>query len=349
MSSFKFSSITRRRALWLAGGAIAGLGLHACTSSTSSSSSTASPVAETSSLTIGITTWIGNTPLYIAQAKGFFQELGLDVKLQVFETVAKGFPAFLAGQIEGLAPVTSEAVALASQGADFRVVSVADTSLGADVLLARNSIARLEDLKGKQIGAELGGIGHFFVLQILATVGLTEQDVTIVNIGPDAGAAAYQKGDLEAVYTYSPFSDQALEAQKDGRILFSSKEMPTAIADLHVFNTRFIQENPKAVAAFLAGHFKGLDFLKTNPDEGLAIMANELGITPEELETQLQGIQMPDLPTTVEMLGNPDSPLSLTKPMADLATFLKNSGKVSTVPDMATFLDPQFVEALNKG
>ncbi len=342
------SLFSRRRMLWLSGGAIAGLGLHSCQSA-STSTVTTSPSPDSMNLTMGITTWIGNTPLYIAQEKGFFKDLGLNLKLQVFETVAKGFPVFLAGQIEGLAPVTSEVAALASQGGEFRVVLVEDTSVGADVLLARNSIATLQNLKGKKIGAELGGIGHFFVLQILAKAGLSEKDVTIVNVAPDAAAAAYQKGDLEAVYTCSPFSDQALKEQKDGRILFSSKAMPTAIADLYVFSTKFIQSNPKAIAAFVQGHFKGLDFLKTNPKEGLAIMAKQLNITSAELEQQLKGIQIPDVATNIEMLGNPNSPLSLTQPMTELASFLKSNGKTSSLPDMAKLLDPQFVKALKQG
>lgn len=338
--------LSRRRMLWLGGGAIAGLGLHACQAGSTTPGAT-SP--SSMNATMGITTWIGNTPLYIAQEKGFFKDLGLNLKLQVFETVAKGFPVFLSGQLDGLAPVTSEVVALAAQGGDFRVVLVEDTSVGADVLLARNSIATLQDLKGKKIGAELGGIGHFFVLQILAKAGFSEKDVAIVNLAPDAAAAAFQKGDLEVVYTYSPFSEQALKGQKDGRILFSSKEMPTAIADLYVFNTKFIQSNPKAVAAFVEGHFKGLEFLKTNPKEGLAIMAKQLNITPAELEEQLKGIQIPDIATNIEMLGNPRSPVSLAKPMTELTSFLKSAGKTSSVPDVAKLLDPQFVNALKKG
>ncbi len=338
--------LSRRHALLLMSGAIAGLGLHACQSSVPTS--TNSP-AGASSVTMGITTWIGNTPIYIAQEKGYFKALGLDLTLQVFETVAKGFPVFLSGQIAGLAPVTSEVVALAAQGGDFRIVVVEDTSVGADVLLARNSVASLKDLKGRKIGTELGGIGHFFVLQILDKAGLTETDVTLVNVGPDAAAAAFQKGDLEVVYTYSPFSNQALKAQKDGRVLFSSKEMPTAIADLYIFSTQFIQSSPQAVAAFVKGHFQGLEFLKTNPKEGLAIMAKQLNITPTELEQQLKGIQIPDLATNIDMLGNPNSDLSLLKPMTDLANFLKTTGKVSTAPDMAKFLDPQFVKALKQG
>jgi len=345
MTHFPLRPLTRRQALWFATGAIASAGLHACAKppEPTAAGTTAAAIAP---ITMGITTWIGNTPLYIGLEKGFFKELGLDLKLQVFQTVAAGFPAFLSGKLEGLAPVSSETVALAAQGSDFKIVLVEDTSVGADVIMARNSIASIKDFKGKKIGTELGGIGHFFVLQILAEAGLTEKDVTLVNLPPDTAAAAYQKGDIDISYSYSPFSDQALKAQKDGRVIYSSKQMPTAIADLYIFNSAFIQANPKAIAAFTAGNFKALEFLKTNPKEGLEIMAKQLKITPEELAEQLKGIQMPDVATNVAMLSDPNSPVSLLKPLNNLATFLKGQGKISTVPDMAKYLDPQFVKAL---
>jgi NitT/TauT family transport system substrate-binding protein len=226
---FQPSLVTRRQALWFATGAIASAGLHACTRSSAPSASLVSDTA--SSISMGTTTWIGNAPLHIGLAKGFFKELGLDLKLQVFETVAAGFPAFLSGKLEGLSPVTSEAVALAAKGSDFKIVLVEDTSIGADVIMARNSIASVKDFKGKKIGAEIGGIGHFFVLQVLAEAGLSEKDVTLVNTPPDAAAAAFQKGALEIAYSYSPFSDQALKAQKDGRIIYQSRrESPSLSA-----------------------------------------------------------------------------------------------------------------------
>lgn len=348
MNSRKHQLWTRRQALWMMTGAAAGVGLHACTKApeTASTQTTSTADAAPMSASIAITTWIGTTPLYIAQEKGFFKDLGLDLKIRVFDTVAQAFPAFTSGQVEGLAPVTSEAVTLAARGVDYRVVVVEDTSLGADVILARNSIASVKDFKGKKIAVEQGGIGHFFVLQVLAEAGLTAKDVTLLNTPPDAAAAAFQAGNVEIAYSYSPFSDKAIAAQKDGRVIYSSKQKPTAIADLYIFNTKFVESNPKAVAAFVEGNFKGLEFLKTNPKEGLAIMAKRLSITPEELETQLKGIQIPDLAMNAEMLGNPQSDLYLLKPMTELAQFLKEQGQIQTVPDLSKVLDPQFVTTL---
>lgn len=341
---------TRRQILWMLAGAAAGVGLHGCTQTAQTSSSEASPSASASepmSASIGITTWIGNTPLYIAQEKGFFKELGLNLDIKVFQTVAQAFPAFTAGQLSAVAPVTSEVVSLAAKGVDYRIVMVEDTSLGADVILARNSIGSIKDFKGKKIGVELGGIGHFFVLQVLQTAGLTEKDVELVNTPPDAASAAYQTGNLDIVYTYSPFSEKANATQKDGRTIFSSKEMPTAIADLYVFRNDFIQANPKAVAAFVEGNLKGLEFLKTNREEGVAIMAKQLGITPKELDQQLGGIQIPDLATNLEMLDNPNSNLYMLKSMNNMAQFLKAQGQIDKIPDLSKVIDPQFVKTLN--
>ena len=323
-----------------------GFGLHACTKpSSTSTSNSINDVGAAMSASLGITTWIGNAPLWIAQDKGFFKDLGLNLQIKVFDTVAQGFPAFIAGQLDGLAPVTSEAVTLASKGVDFRIVVVEDTSVGADVILARNSIQSIQDFKGKKIAVELGGIGHFFLLQVLQEAGVDPKDVSLLNTPPDAAAAAFQTGNIEIAYCYSPFSDKALAAQKDGRVIYSSKQMPTAIADLYVFSTKFVQSNPKAVAAFVKGNFKGVDFLKNNPQEGLAIAAKQLKITPGELEQQLKGIQIPEAKMNVEMLNNANSDLYMLQPMTKLAKFLQSQNQIQTVPDLSKLLDPKFVQA----
>jgi ABC-type nitrate/sulfonate/bicarbonate transport system substrate-binding protein len=73
--SFQPNKITRRQALWFAIAPVASVGLHACTKLSAPS---ASPVASDNAngFSLGITTWIGYTPLYIGLAKGFVQRLG---------------------------------------------------------------------------------------------------------------------------------------------------------------------------------------------------------------------------------------------------------------------------------
>lgn len=345
---------TRRQTLWMLTGAVAGVTLHGCqsTGTSTTASSTSGEAAASSdviSASIGTTTWIGNTPLFIAKEKGFFRELGLDLDIRTFQSVAQAFPSFTAGQLNALTPVTSEVVLLAAQGVDFRVVMVEDVSSGGDVILARNSIQSIEDFRGKQIAVELGGVGHFFVLQVLAEAGLTVEDVELLNTPPDASAAAYQAGNVEIAYSYSPFSDKANEVQPDGRTIYSTKEMPTAIADFYSFRTDFIEANPQAVTAFVQGIARAIDFLETDRQEGLEIMANELGITPEELDEQLEGIQLPDLDTNVEMLANASSDLYMGNSFESMAQFMQDQEQIETIPDLSNVIDPQFITAAKEG
>ena len=332
------SQWTRRQSLWLIAGAVGSWGLHACTPTGEQSQTSVAPVS------IGMTTWIGNTPLFIAQEKGFFQERGLNLDVKIFGTVAEAFPSFTVGQLDAVSPVTSEAVSLAAQGVDYRTVLVMDTSEGADGILARNTIKSINDFKGKKIAVQQGGVGHFFLLQILAEAGLSGNDIQIVNTTPDAAAAAYEAGNIEVAYSYSPYMEKANTAQKQGRIIYDSSKMPTAIADVYVFRTEFIDEHPESVAAFVDGVLQGLEFLKTNREEGVAIAAKKLNVTPEDLATQLQGISLPDRETNQEMLGNAQSDLYLLKPMTALAEFLNEQNQIDTVPDLSAVLEPRFVQ-----
>ncbi|MBE9178860.1 aliphatic sulfonate ABC transporter substrate-binding protein [Oculatella sp. LEGE 06141] len=336
---------TRRQALWFMAGAVGTAGLHACSKLPQSSSATNS--TNLTPATIAVTSWIGNTALYIAEEKNFFRDEGLNLTVRTFGTVAESFPAFSVGQLQAVAPVTSEVVALAAQGTDYRIVAVMDTSSGADAILAQGSISSIEDFKGKRIAVQRGGVGHFFLLQILAEVGMREQDVTIVDTTPEAGAAAFEAGNVEIAYSYPPYIDSALAVQKNGRIIYDSSKMPTAIADVYAFSTDFIQTHPEAVQGFVRSIFSALDFLQSNEGEALAIAAKRLEMTPQDLATQLEGVNLPDLATNQEMLGNPESDLYLLKPLTALAEFLQDQNQIETLPDLSNLIDPQFVMALN--
>lgn len=340
---------TRRQALWLMAGAASSLGLHACTQSVKTSSASGTIPSNLTSIAVGSAPWIGCTPLYVAYEKKFFQEAGLNLNLREFGTNLEGLPAFSAGQLQGAAPMTiSEASSLLDEGIDLRVVGIMDLSAGGDAILARNSIGSIADFKGKEVVVQKGGVGHFFLLQVLAEAGLSEKDIRIIDADAETSATTYQAGNAEIAYTYSPFLEKANAAQPDGRIIYDSAKMPTAIIDLYVVRTDFAQQQPQAVEAFLSSIFRALEFLKTEPQESHTIAAKYLEVQPQEVEAQLKGVRLPDLQTHQEMLNNPQSDLYVLKSMQAMAEFLKDQGQIKTVPDLSTVIDPQFVAALNQ-
>lgn len=331
--------LRRRHVLQLMAGTTGAVLLHACQSQEG---------AEESGLamSMGTAPWVGQIPLYIAQEKGFFAEEGLDFDLSLFGASGDYISAFASNNVDSVAPVSAEAILMASQGKDFKIVLVQDNSVGGDGILARNSIKTIEDFRGQKVAVDTTGVSYFFLLQVLKEAGLTKDDITIVNADPAASAAAFESGNVDIAVSYAPYLPQTARAVDDGRIIYDSSKMPTAIIDLYLVDTAFIKENPATVQAFVNGIFRGTQFLFDNPEESLEIGSKELEVPPEELEADLKGVKIPTVEDNLKMLADPNSDIYLAKPLQELTEFLLAEGQIETAPDdVVALFDPQFVQA----
>lgn len=334
--------IRRRRVLQLLAGASGAALLHAC----NADSNTAESTEGNMSLTLGSIPWVGQVPMYIAQDKGFYEDEGLDFELRLFGSGNEYISAFLSNQLDAVSPVTSEAVLMKAQGKDYRIVMVQDNSVGIDGILARDSIESIEDFKGKEVAVETSAVGYFFLLQVLKEAGLSKDDITAINTEPSAAAAAFQSNNVDIAVTYAPFLQEAADAVPDGRIIYDSSQMPTAISDLYIFDTAYAEQNPAAVQAFVNATLRGLEYLKENPEEGAEIGATALEMDVADLQSDLEGIKLPDRAENLEMLAQPTSGLYLGGPLEDLADFLLSEDQIEQDPgDFSSLIDPQFIEA----
>ncbi|MGB3299591.1 MAG: ABC transporter substrate-binding protein [Phormidesmis sp.] len=348
-------NIRRRQVLQLLAGASGAALLHACNSSSSPEAATPDSAATTTSesgstsgmsLSLGTAPWVGQVPLYIAQEKGFFAEEGLDFELRNFGDSGGYLSAFLANKLDSLSLVSAEAVTLLDQGKDYKVVLIQDNSVGGDGILAKDSITSIADFKGKKVAVDTSGVSYFFLLQVLKEAGLTKDDITAINTEPSAAASAFQTGNVDIAVTYAPYLQQAADATADGRIIYDSSKMPTAIIDMYIFDSAYVEKNPAAVQAFVNGIFKGMEFLKDNPEEALKISAVALDVGPADVESDLKGVKLPDKATNLQMMAEPDSDLYVVEPLQELSDFLLSEGQIETEKgDFADILDPQFVEA----
>jgi NitT/TauT family transport system substrate-binding protein len=89
---------TRRQTLWMLTGVAGSLVLHACTPGDRAEDATTNTIA------IGLNPWIGGTPLYIAQEKGFFQKHGLNLDIKLFSGTTDANSAFLSDRLDSWSP-----------------------------------------------------------------------------------------------------------------------------------------------------------------------------------------------------------------------------------------------------
>lgn len=339
----------RRRVLQLMAGVTGAAVLHACNTSSETSEEGGTATggdAPALAMSMGSAPWVGQLPIYIAQEKGFFEDEGLDFELLLFGASGDYISAFASDNVNSLAPVSAEAILLDTQGKDFKIVLVQDNSVGGDGILARDTIASIEDFKGKEVAVDTTGVSYFFLLQVLKEAGLTKDDITIVNVDPAGAAAAFESGNVDIAVSYAPYLPQTARAVEDGRIIYDSSKMPTAIIDLYLVDTDFIAENPEAVQAFVNGVFRGTQFIDESNTEALEIGAKELEVTPEELEGDLKGVKIPSLEDNLAMLAQPDSDTYLLTPLQELSEFLVEEGQIDSAPeDIESLFDPQFILA----
>src|SRR6188472_3993019 len=230
------------------------------TSSTAASSSDA-----VDKITLGYSAWPGWFPLAIADEKGIFDEVGLDVDLRYFADYIASIEAMASGELDGVTQTLNDTMASVAAGSDQVIVVVNDNSTGNDKIICDESIKTVEDMKGKTVAAEAGVVDHFLLVQGLEKAGLSEDDIDFRGTLTDAAAAAFADGEFDCVGVFAPFWLTALEREGSHEV-FSSADFPGLIPD-HIVATRDIVDgNPTAVQKLVDAWYLTLEYMQDNPD-----------------------------------------------------------------------------------
>lgn len=257
---------------------------------------------------LGMTTWVGYGPMFLARDKGFFKENGLDVELQIIEDASLYMAAIAAGKLDGNASTIDEIMKYRSEDFCFKAVVALDDSHGGDGVLTQTDVNSLKDLKGKAVGMNEGSVSQFWFNILLKREGMTESDVQITNMTADDAAAAFIAGRIPAAVTWEPHLT-LVRTKKQGKVLIDSSETPGLIVDVVALTCDYIKNNPKDVEAFVKGLYKAVDYIKTNPDDAYAVMAKGVGgylEKPEDFADAAKGVRFYDKARNIEFFGTPE-------------------------------------------
>ncbi len=120
------------------------------------------------------------------------------------------------GQMSEIPPV----FAAASSTQSFRQIATIHADVGNQVILVpgKSSIQTLADLKGKKVGYVRATTAQYFLIQMLASVGLTWGDIEPISLTVPDGSAAFSQGAIDAWAIYG-FPIQRALANDGARIL----------------------------------------------------------------------------------------------------------------------------------
>jgi NitT/TauT family transport system substrate-binding protein len=294
-------------------------------------------------VTLGYSAWPGWFVWAVADQAGIFEETGVDVELTYFADYLTSLEAMATGEIDANSQTLNDTLVSVSAGSDQRIVIVNDNSAGNDAIIVDESITTVADLEGKTVGAELGVVDHFLLLQGLAEEGLTEEDVDFRGVLTDAAAAGFANGEFDAVGVFAPFTLTALE-RPGSHVLFDSSDFPGTIPDHLVVSPELIEDRPEDVQKLVDAWYATLDFIEANPEEAVEIMAAVAEITPEEYASLEAGTKIFSAEEALAAFEGEEAPEGLTPMAEQISEFLVDVALAEEAPPIDDLFDPSFTQ-----
>lgn len=180
----------------------------------------------------------------------------------------------------------SPALLARANGTPIKVVDVYARGEWTALVVAKNSpINSVADLKGKKVAVTKGTDPYFFLLQSLATAGLSSADIEIVNLQHADGKTALERGDVDAWSGLDPFMAETIQ-QQGSRIIYHNPDFNSG----GVLNARedFIAAHPDSVQLVVNTYEEARKWAKTHPAELAALLASQAKVTLSVAQEELQ-------------------------------------------------------------
>ena len=240
---------------------------------------------------IGINPWPGYEFLYLAQEKGFYAELGVSVKIIEYGSLNDVRRGYERGNLDVMTSTLIEVLQVKNySNRDPQIFLMTDFSYGGDVIIAKDPIKNLADLKGKRIAVDTTSLPIFILARALEKANLQLSDVNVIPIEQSSLVRAYTEGSIDAVVTYPPVSVQ-LERFPTTNTIFTSREIPGEVLDVVSAEADILSSRPDDFKKIRLAWDMALKYSAEHPEEANRIMGAREGITVDEFRDALNDVK----------------------------------------------------------
>ncbi len=281
----------------------------------------------------------------------YFKEKGVKVNYIIVDSGVEANKAFASGSLDFATMGNTNGVVSLATGLDTELIWIHEVIGSSEALLVHkdSGIKTVQDLKGKKIATTFSSTSHYILLNILKEAGI-DRDVTILDMQTPDIVAAWQRGDIDAAYTWEPSKSKILGL--GGEVLIDSADMIEkgfVTANVGLVRKAFAKENPELVIGLLKQLAKAGDLYRNNTDDAINSAAKELEISYDDAKFQMSGsiwLTLDEL-NSADYFGTTKKPGHFVDIMFDTAKFLKENKSISEVPtyeQFAEFINPYYIE-----
>lgn len=246
--------------------------------------------AHAAPLTLAVSPGPVSLPIYVAQARGLFNDEGLDLALRPCASGRECYKWLADGQVDVATAAELQVVAGAASRHDLAIVATISASSYQIKLVARRSARIMEapQVRGKRIGTVPGSSAQYFLDNWLVFNDIQPDAVHLVGLAPDQLVPALEARDVDAVVIWEPLAALAAQALGGDAITFASPRVYTQHFNL-VSARPTIARRDADIVRLLRALVKAQRIIQDDPAAARTLLAARLQLAPAVAATVMEG------------------------------------------------------------
>ena len=258
------------------------------------------PPAQPYKIKIAIVNNLFGTVFWSAIEKGFFQNRGVQAQSL----------SFASGQEAAKAIATNDAQVGTSAMNNFQT-EIAATSPSFGLFASMGNAATLindrplaiiagpdtgvraghpEDLKGKTIGASLGGTSELYLRAVLRKAGVDVKDVKLVNVPQGNWLTSLKTKNVDAISAWEPYNTVMLK-EVTGSVQVQRAGGYFGYVIFGLMTRQMIKDNPDLTLRVVAAYAEAAQWVRKNPDEAGVVASHWIqGLDPKDATAGLKNV-----------------------------------------------------------
>ncbi|MCG8560067.1 MAG: taurine ABC transporter substrate-binding protein [Hyphomicrobiales bacterium] len=291
--------------------------------------------------------------------KKFEAATGYKINWKKFNSGAKVISAMASGDVHIALAGSSPIAAGVSRGLPITLFWITENINDAEAMVVRNGsgVKEPKDLKGKRIGVPFVSTTHFHTLFALEQWGIDSKEVKLLNMQPNAIAAAWERGDIDAAFVWDPALGRI---KKSGKVLVTSGDLAKkgkATFDGMVVHNDFAKDHKAFMCQFVKTIAAADSAYRDNPadfgpdSDNAKKIVKLVGGKPEDVPGVLALYEFPTLESQLSSAwlgGGKDG--GAAKALFFTSEFLKSQKKVDKLlPDYGAVVTDAYAKAAKAG
>jgi len=294
----------------------------------------------------------------------FFKKHGFKVKLTISEEESGS--ALNSGKMAASA-TTADVLAVYGRQLDVVVPALIGFSRGADGLVVRSEIKKVNDLKGKVIASAQFTEADFLIRYLAQEAGIAVNMLADLAAKPDPDrinlvycADGFGAGDLflrdikagrhrlAGCVTWAPKTTEVAEGGGGKAHILVTNRNLLIVADILMVNGGFAKANPKIVGGLVQGLLEGNAMVRDTPDKCIGVIAKAFNWKNDDARRELEKVHFANFPENQAFFAGTLDSAGSYEYIYETSSYLYGTELIGKLANSDRFLNKSFLAPLEK-